>query len=138
MKWTDEFVHHLSTYTVAWRCVVRAGGVLCKAPVQNSLPAARRRGEALVKAGTRTRRQVAAGAGGEGLLSGRHHQGWTHVGRRPWRCSASCWTCATSPLPCSTSSRRYGTYHRARPLTHSLSPRLRRIFISRAELPALV
>jgi hypothetical protein len=55
------------------------------------------------------------------LPTGRLHQGWTHVCRRPWRCSASCWTCATSPLPCSTASRRYGTYHRARLLTRSLS-----------------
>lgn len=64
------------------------------------------------------------------------------MGRRPCRCSASCWTFATSPLPCSTASRRYGTYHHtlARPLTRSLScaaPALRRIFICRAELPAL-
>jgi hypothetical protein len=59
------------------------------------------------------------------------------VGRRPCRCSASYWTFATSPLPCSTASRRYGTYHTP---AHSRAPspaRLRRIFICRAELPAL-
>lgn len=128
----------LPVYILPLRRLVLSRGVLCKAPVQNSLPAARR-GVALVKAPARPHASPGRRRRWRRrLLSGRLHQGRTHVGRRPWRCCASCWTCATSPLPCSTASRRYGTYHAlAGSLTPS-PPRLRRLFICRrTELPAL-
>jgi len=96
---------HLSIYT-GWACV-RALGVLCKPPIQ--IPS--RRVEARLRLGEATRHQHASpGRGrrrrreGQRLSEGgvRDHRRRTHVGGRPWRCSASCWTCATSPLPCAT------------------------------------
>ena len=110
----------LSIYT-CWSCVRWA----CSASHPFKFPrgAARRRlGEA-----SSTRRQVAADAGEEKASEGgvRDHRRRTHVGGRPWRCSASCWTCATSPLPCSTASSRY--LPRSRPPASSSSrPSIRR------------
>ena len=101
---------HLSIYT-GWACV-RALGVLCKPPIQIPL----RRVEARLRLGEATRHQHASPGRGRrrrregqrGRRGGvRDHRRRTHVGGRPWRCSASCWTCATSPLPCSTASSRY-------------------------------